>query len=184
MSASILAWYRKHAADASSDIAPHFPRIERLIETHRVRYVVELGVRWGHSTSCFVNAVASRGHVWSVDIGPAPYPQTRWWTFIQGNDTDPAVAAQLPDTCDLLFIDTSHAYEHTVAELALYGPRVRPGGLIVLHDTANEHPELMNPDIPEQRPFPVYEAMIEYADEHGKAYDNDPASWGLGVIYV
>jgi len=41
---------------------------------------------------------------------------------------------------DLLFIDTSHAYSHTLEELELFGQHVRERGFICLHDTVS-HPE-------------------------------------------
>jgi cephalosporin hydroxylase len=41
---------------------------------------------------------------------------------------------EIPASIDLLFIDTSHLYDHTMAELKRYAPRVRPGGWIVFHD--------------------------------------------------
>jgi len=35
---------------------------------------------------------------------------------------------------DAVYIDTDHTYETTAAELRLYGPKVRPGGLLAGHD--------------------------------------------------
>lgn len=35
---------------------------------------------------------------------------------------------------DLLFVDTDHTAEQVKAEMALYGPLVRPGGIILLDD--------------------------------------------------
>jgi len=181
----LTAWYQRNATDPASDIAPHFPRFGELVEQHRVRWIIELGVRDGASTSCWLlRALQAAGHLWSVDIEPTHLVPRRGWTFVHGDDLAPGVAEQLPASTDLLFIDTSHAYEHTQAELALYGPRVRPGGVIVLHDTANEHPEDHGEPIGYQEPFPVRRAMIEYAEENGYRWDDDPKSWGLGVIYV
>ena len=51
----------------------------------------------------------------------------------------------------MLFIDTSHAYEHTLAELRKFVPLVAPGGTVLLHDTRLEVPERVGP----QPPFPV-----------------------------
>lgn len=185
MTLPLTAWYQRNADDVASDISYHFPTFNRLIDEHDVRWIIELGVRDGHSTSCFVlRAMQRAGHVWSVDIDPTQLVPRRGWTFIWGDDLDPAITAIVPPACDLLFIDTSHGYEQTVAELAEYGPRVRPGGIIVLHDTQNEHPELRGEPIGPQEPFPVRRAMIEYADAHGYSWSEDPESWGLGVVYV
>ena len=55
--------------------------------------------------------------------------------FHPGFSLDPAVLAQLPASCDLVFIDTSHQYEDTVREIDLYARRLAPGGCLVLHDS-------------------------------------------------
>jgi cephalosporin hydroxylase len=181
----LAAWYQRNADDAESDIAPHFPTFARLMAEHDVRWIIELGVRDGASTSCWVKCAAqASGHVWSVDIEPTQLVPRRQWTFIHGDDLDPRVLIQLPPLVDLVFIDTSHAYEHTLRELDAYGPRVRAGGVIVLHDTENEHPEDHGELIGPQDPFPVRRAMVEWADRHDFRWSNDPQSWGLGVIYV
>src|SRR5690348_17788993 len=36
---------------------------------------------------------------------------------------------------DVFFLDTSHEYDHTLAELRAYMPRVAPGGVALFHDT-------------------------------------------------
>ena len=38
---------------------------------------------------------------------------------------------------DLLFIDTLHTYDQATAELARYGPYVRSGGVVIMHDFQN-----------------------------------------------
>ena len=48
---------------------------------------------------------------------------------------NPAVQAVLPGEVDVFFLDTSHEYEHTLAELRAYMPRVAPGGIALFHDT-------------------------------------------------
>jgi cephalosporin hydroxylase len=181
---SLASWFHACATNPESDIAPHFPTFVRLIVEHRVRGVIELGVRTGQSTAAWLYYIGRRGHVWSVDIEEPWLPHRTGWTLIVGDDTDPDVAAQLPGLVDLLFIDTDHAYAHTLAELDLYGPRVRSGGVIVLHDTENEQPEQHGESIGLQPPFPVRVAMEQWAEAQGFATWNDPASWGLGVIYV
>ena len=52
------------------------------------------------------------------------------WKFIQGDD----LKINWESTIDHLFIDTSHTYEQTLAELKKFGSLVRPGGIISLHD--------------------------------------------------
>src|SRR6185437_1352771 len=102
--------------------------------------IAELGVRAGNSAACFLAAAEdSGGEVWSVDIMPAQVPP-HWhdldrWHFLQADDISGQAQEWLPAALDVLFIDTSHQYDHTLAELGLYVPRVRPGGIVLLHDT-------------------------------------------------
>jgi cephalosporin hydroxylase len=170
----LAAWYHACATNPESDIAPHFPTFARLVAEHNVRAVIELGVRTGQSTAAWLYHVGRRGQVWSVDIEEPRLPPRTAWTFVLGDDLDPAVLEQLPGLVDLVFIDTDHAYAHTLAELDLYGPRVRPGGVIVLHDTENEQPEEHGESIGMQPPFPVRTAMEQWAESRGYPTSNDP----------
>jgi cephalosporin hydroxylase len=136
-----------------SDIVDHLPRLfEEACRPNVV--VIELGVRGGNSTSAFMAAAELHdGHVWSVDIDDCPGPWGERWTFIKGDDMD--VVDQLPE-CDVLFIDTSHHYSHTLAELKAYVPKVKDGGVVLLHDTELEVPYMRPQDDP---PFPVTAAL-------------------------
>ena len=104
--------------------------------------VLELGTRTGQLDLAFLAAAeAAGGHVWSGDVTdvsarkPAPRRGLPGGRSSTGDDTDPAVQARLPAEVDVLFIDTSHEYEHTLAELRAYMPRVAPGGVALFHDT-------------------------------------------------
>jgi cephalosporin hydroxylase len=138
-----------------SDIVDHLPRLYDEACRDNVT-VIELGVRGGNSTAAFMAAAELHdGHVWSVDINECSGPWGKRWTFIQGDDMDPEVIAQLPE-CDVLFVDSSHHYEHTLAELKAYVPKVKDGGVVLLHDTELEMPYMCPPDDP---PFPVTAAL-------------------------
>ena len=43
-------------------------------------------------------------------------------------------AASVPGGLDLLFIDGDHAYEAAASDLAHYAPKLRPGGVLAMHD--------------------------------------------------
>ena len=53
-------------------------------------------------------------------------------TLIVGTTTE--AAADFAETVDLLHIDAGHSYEECSADLANWGPKVKPGGAICVHD--------------------------------------------------
>lgn len=179
-----VAAYRTRLAE-QSDIQGHLEFMHELVSGYIAPAVVELGVRAGYSTSALLAAVHRKaGMLWSVDIKEALVP-LEWyrderWEFRQGDDLDPQVQAWLPPGCTVLFIDTSHDYDHTLAELRLYAPRVVPGGTILLHDTHwdKDNVELTTPT------GPVALAIIDYCEETGLEWTDRPGSYGLGVIRV
>jgi cephalosporin hydroxylase len=176
-----------------SDIREYLPFLHReAVGRDTLGRVIELGTRKGNSTLAFLAAVEKRhlgGHVWSVDVsdcardpeGMLPWARHPSWTFIQGDDMDATVQSLLPAQCDLLFIDTSHEYEHTLAELRAYMPRVAPGGVALFHDT-----HLMGwPGYEWDRDVsPVWAALDEYCAEAGLRWEDMPGKYGLGVIRV
>jgi cephalosporin hydroxylase len=122
----------------ASDIQGHLVRLRDLVVELDALVVVELGVRYGKSTVALLAGVEqTAGLVWSCDADRLPLPPEvtdhPQWEFVAGDDL--AMVAYAPSPVDLLFIDTSHEYEHTLAELAAYGPLVRRGGAVALHDT-------------------------------------------------
>jgi predicted O-methyltransferase YrrM len=121
-------------ADDQVDMAPHYRTLIRYAREAKV--IVEFGVRGGVSTWAFLDGLPDDGLLYSVDIVDCIVPPRvsgdPRWTFIVGDDMDPAVQAQLPETADLVFIDTSHEYEHTVNEIA-YALTLEPAR-IVFHD--------------------------------------------------
>ena len=166
-----------------SDIYLHLPRMVDMVRETGATRVLELGTRTGVSTIAWLHALDGVGHLVSVDIDERP-PIGEWphWTFIQGDDFDPMVVRQVSDPApDIVFIDTSHHYQHTRRELALYRWIVKPGGLIVCHDTMLPHPEGAPVGDPA---FPVRRAIDEFVAENGFDWFNFPDCWGLGVIKV
>jgi cephalosporin hydroxylase len=158
-----------------SDIVGHLQFLHDTVLERDAQVVVELGVRSGNSTAALLAAVErTGGHLWSVDIDAPMLPfDSEAWTVIVGDDL--AVAEQIPDEIDVLFIDTSHTFVQTLAELRLYGPRAR---LMLLHDTELEHPD----GAPPSPAFPVARAIDTWCAETGCTWENRSGSYGLGVI--
>jgi predicted O-methyltransferase YrrM len=167
-----------------SDINEHLPRLVWLVEEFKPAHIIELGARSGVSTTAWLYGLqGTSGRLTSVDMDVAPSIGVHAnWTHIQGDDTDPAVMSQV-DECDILFIDTSHHYEHTLWELRNWSAKVRAGGLIVCHDTELQRP--WDPPCPATDPdFPVKSAIEVFCAETGNRWVNFPNNWGLGIIEV
>ncbi len=167
-----------------SDIVGHLPRLYSEAAKGNAQ-VIELGVRTGNSTSAFLAAVEQHGgHLWSVDIVQPDVPW-EWldhpsWTLTIGDDIQ--VADQLPDGVDVLFIDTSHFYNATVRELRTYVPKVRYGGVVLMHDTE------MSRQHPKEPIYPVHAAIEKYVKRFHRGPKLRPeyvtGSCGLGVLRV
>jgi predicted O-methyltransferase YrrM len=167
-----------------SDIKDHLPRLAQI--GRESESIIELGVREGYSTRAFLHGLSERGHghLWSVDVESLFITTSLQWAFLLGDDCDPLIYNSLPSEVDAVFIDTDHAYDHTLRELELYVPKVRKGGVVLLHDTENEDPALRGEHIGMQPPFPVAAAIEDYCNEHRLPWRNDPACWGMGTIFV
>lgn len=148
--------------------------------------VIELGVRTGNSTAAFLAALEGRGRLWSVDVAipqvPAYWHALPEWRLLVTDDVTPEAVAACPNAADVLFIDTSHLYDHTLAELRLYVPKVRPGGIVLMHDTSLEK-TVFGPPWPD-----VSRALDAYCAEAGLEWYQHPGTpdWssGLGVIEI
>lgn len=126
----------------AEDISQHLVTLSLLVTEFRLKEIVELGTRMGSSTLALLEAAnLIGGRVLSIDLDAcgeahqkvAESGLAHLWRFIQGSDVE-LPEDVIPAGIDLLFIDTSHLYEHTMQELRKYSPRVRPGGWIVFHD--------------------------------------------------
>ncbi|WP_185154288.1 class I SAM-dependent methyltransferase [Fulvivirga sp. M361] len=89
--------------------------------------------------------------------------------LVDKNDTDGVAKVHVGDDLkylstfedghfDWAYIDSSHAYEHTLKELMLLKDKVNPNGIIMGHD--------WRPD-PDSRHHGVYQAINEFCSEQG-----------------
>lgn len=164
--------------ETPSDIWKHLPRFVELVDALQAEHVIELGSRSGVSTVAWLyGLLGTDGRLTSVDLDPAPEIGT-WdhWTHVRGDDTDPALLASL-EPADIIFVDTSHHYVHTLQELNLYRWLVKPGGLLCGHDS-----ELMWPEGAPRAdgPYPVKRAVKEFATENGYPvlfYEDNNGLW-------
>jgi cephalosporin hydroxylase len=192
---NVLAQRYQEVRSRPYDIVDHLVTLATAVLAFQEPVIVELGVRAGVSTVAWLWAlqVRSAGHLWSVD-GAHPVPDefgndllsdqfdNPQWTFIQLWDNDPECLAQLPERCDILFVDSQHTYEVTSEELELYMPRVRGGGRAYFHDTA-----LLTTGnaVTPQPPYPVRTAIEHYVARYPDlVFTNVENCNGLGRIDV
>lgn len=135
-----------------SDIVDHLPTLYMAVQTVNAKLVVELGTRGGESTRSLLAGIEETGgRMLSVDIDDCETRvrlggQAKNWVFHQGDDVafgrelfEPWCRTNdLSPEIDLLFIDTSHHYDHTKQEIDTWSKFVRRGGLMVFHDTNME----------------------------------------------
>lgn len=127
-----------------TDISDHLTTL--FLESLAVRpsLIVELGVRGGESTFVLERiARLYRAKLVSVDIADcshvSSYPD---WVFVKSDDI--VFAQKFPSWCreqgiagsvDVLFIDTSHEFEHTLAEITNWFPFLSDRCKVFVHDT-------------------------------------------------
>ena len=178
-------WLRKyqHLAAQRTAIAHYLHILFGTVAKYPAAQVIEIGTDIGESTTALLAAAEiTGGHVWSVDANPGCGFRAVFeaigqgagpWTFIHGDSTRAAIAAQAPAAADVLFIDSSHLYDQTCQELQLYLPKVRPGGTVLLHDT--------NKPGTDDR---VREALDDTLPGFGLTWAEYPGENGLGEIRI
>jgi predicted O-methyltransferase YrrM len=110
----------------------------------------EIGSYLGGSTA-FLAAAASRrrGHIhavdtWLNDAMPDKPGEDTFTRFVENTQAFSHLITthrgRAADVChevpvlDLLFLDGDHSYDGTREDLVLYGPKLKPGGILVMHD--------------------------------------------------
>lgn len=196
---SIRGDYEAILAGPWNDIQDHMQFMHDSVLRYFRPVVIECGVRTGNSTSALLSAVEEAdGELWSCDINPAgTHPggyvgvPAEWtnsprWRFMQGDSVSAEVLSWMPEHADVVFIDTSHSFAQTLAELHAYVPRVTPGGVALLHDTqlaGNSQIQYFEP-LPEVS-GEVADALNEYERLTGTHWENrqsGPGWYGMGVI--
>ena len=130
---------------SKKDICDHLPTIFAEAVAMRPDLIVELGVRDGCSRFSLERAAnLSESFLVSVDIEDcsAACNLSDRWHFVKQDDIE--FAQRFKNWChersiepsvDVLFVDTSHLYEHTLQELNAWFPLLSPQCKVMFHDT-------------------------------------------------
>jgi predicted O-methyltransferase YrrM len=127
-----------------TDINDHLTTIFTEALAVKPRLIVELGVRSGESTFV-LERVAGLCDAYLISVDFCDCSQVSAydkWTFVCREDIE--FAREFGEWCasqgiaphiDVLFIDTSHLYEHTVKEIDAYFPFLSACAVVLFHDT-------------------------------------------------
>ncbi len=127
-----------------TDISDHLVTLFTQALDVKPKLIVELGVRGGESTFVFERvARLCDATLVSVDIRDcAEVCEYGRWHFVRNDDI--AFGREFVAWCrersiepriDVLFIDTSHLYEHTRREIETWLPLLSPNGKVFFHDS-------------------------------------------------
>ena len=148
-------WYEDTArANSIGEInVPAMSMIQGLVMGSAVRRIVQLGHYYGYSAllvGFMLRAMGAGGRLLSIDIDPLATDFTQKWIDraalreqVQLHLGDSAAESSLVTATQalggmpqLILLDSSHQYEHTLRELELWVPRMEPGSIMLLHDTS------------------------------------------------
>ena len=176
----------ERAAAAPTDIGDHLPTIFAEAVAARPGLIVELGVRGGETRFVFEKVAQLSGSALiSVDIDDCSgvCSASPRWHFVQRDDVQ--FAAEFPAWChsrsidpqiDVLFIDTTHLYEHTISEIKAWFPLLAPKCKVIFHDTnMKAYYRQQNGTI--LRGFDNQRGVIRAIEEHLKTRFNEKISF-------
>lgn len=132
---------------------PIMSLLQGLVMGSSIRRVVQLGTHAGYSAlllGFFLRQMGASRGLCTFEIGEALRDFTCRWIERAGlaeqirvelrsslDPLSPQIARDyLGGAPELIFIDSSHEYANTLAELKIWYPELAPAGLIVLHDTS------------------------------------------------
>jgi predicted O-methyltransferase YrrM len=197
-------FYESHLAKnirvaGNSDISDHLNALFFLAASTRPRLIVELGTRGGESTRALLSAAAlSDATLLSVDIADCSgldLPYRERWRFQKVDDIKfglegfkPWCAQEgLEPSIDVLFIDTSHQYEHTKEEIRVWSPHLSEDGLMIFHDSNTRNGVYARADgtfgYSDNRGRGVIQAIEEFL---GRRYDENAyfTDWVKGFLVL
>lgn len=179
-----------------------FTPLLEMLEVHKPKVIVEIGIGKGGSTWAFSKIAGLEKHI-IIDLPSGPWggepPEEIGKTLqyinanssggkfsaIFGNSQNSECLKELEgllegDKIDFLMIDGDHSYAGVKTDYLTYSPLVRTGGLIALHDVA-EHPKETECEV---KKFwdEIKESGIT-SDLYTEFIDPNGGAWaGLGIV--
>lgn len=169
----------------------HLAFASDLIRLLEPAIIVELGTHWGEAYFTFCQTVQDDGlgslcyavDHWMGDEHAGHYGEEVYEDVRQYNDRyykqfsyllrmsfDDALAQFSDDTIGLLHVDGFHTYEAARHDFLTWLPRVKPGGIVMLHDICPKHED-----------FGVWRLWDEIKAEFPDTFEFHHG-WGLGVV--
>jgi hypothetical protein len=170
----------------------HLPFAHDLIAVLRPRVLVELGTHFGESYFGFCQAVEQNGVAckcfavdrWRGDQHSGTYDDSvflevnrynaenyAWFSMLLRAEFDDVLPQFSDSSIDLLHVDGLHTYQAVRHDFFSWLPKLRPGGVVLLHDTMARHAD-----------FGVWRLWEELSEQF--AHFEFHHSWGLGVLQV
>jgi predicted O-methyltransferase YrrM len=148
-------WYQDSARNRGiGEInVPAMSMIQGLVMGSAVTRIVQLGHFYGYSAlliGFMLRFMDAGGRLFSIDIDEGATEFSQRWIDRAGLDEhvtlhlgDSAASSSVDAAVDdlgrmpqLILLDSSHQYGHTLRELDLWVPRMEPGSIMLLHDTS------------------------------------------------
>jgi len=169
----------------------HLAFASDLIVATQPELIVELGTHWGEAYFTFCQTVEEHGlsslcyavDHWLGDEHAGRYGEEVFENVRQYNDRyykpfsyllrtsfDDAVSQFGDSSIGLLHLDGLHTYEAVSHDFRTWLPKVKPGGIVLLHDIC-----------PKQQDFGVWRLWDEIKAEFPSTFEFHH-SWGLGVL--
>jgi cephalosporin hydroxylase len=170
-----------------TDISDHLPMLFTESLNIESKLIVELGVGDGESTFVLERVANLWGaKLVSVDIDDrAEVSSFKDRIFVQSDDI--SFAAEFPEWChrrgfepviDILFIDTSHLYDHTVAEISAWFPYLASRCKVFFHDT-NMSEVFVRKDGSTGKGWDNQRGVIRAIEEHLDTHFNEKIDFAL-----
>lgn len=154
--ATLIEWHqetRRRYPDAGSSGVEMMTLLTGLIMSSEIKRVVQCGHYVGFSTlllGMIGRHMDRQRFLYTVDVAEGPSSYTQSWVDKAGlselvsvavhDSSDPVCIGEareyLGGSPDLVYIDSSHQYDHTRAELAQWWSELPPGGLLVMDDVS------------------------------------------------